>query len=130
MNNIIITIINIVHLFIVACVLILPFTNSPYLLTIHMIFIPFMIFHWLTNNNTCVLTMTEKFLRGVKNKEEENKCFTSRLINPIFDFTKDYKNFSKLIYIITIGLWLLSTSKIGIMIGSGKVRNMKDLLKI
>jgi hypothetical protein len=130
MNNIISSAINLFHLLIVLAVIIIPFTNSPYFLLLHSVFVPFLILHWVTNNNTCVLTTTEKFFRGVKTKEEEAECFTCKLINPMFDFTKDYKKFSRMTYIVTIGLWLLSTSKLTYKIKTGSIKNIRDLTRI
>lgn len=130
MNNIISSAINLIHLFIVACVIIIPFTNSPYFLLLHTIFVPFLILHWVTNNNTCVLTTTEKFFRDVKTKEDEKECFTCRLINPMFDFTKDYEKFSRITYIITISLWILSTSKLTYKIKTGSIKNFHDLMRL
>jgi len=130
MNNIISKLINLFHLILLLCVIIVPFLNSPYFLVMHSIFIPFLILHWVTNNNTCVLTTTEKYFRGVKKVEEEKDCFTCRLINPMFDFTKDYDKFSQMTYILTIGLWLISVSKLIYMTQTGKIKTLNDFIRI
>lgn len=87
-----------------------------------------MILHWVSNNNTCVLTTTEKYLRGGKNDEKD--CYTCQLINPIFDVTRNYDRFSKLIYILTIGLWSISTFKLYRKFSLGEIKNLHDLYRI
>lgn len=130
LNEIIIKTIQLVHICIILFVLIIPFTNSPYLLLLHGVFIPFMILHWVTNNNTCVLTTAEKYVRRTKTKQDENDCFTCRLINPIFDFRKKHVQFSEFIYIITISMWLVSILKLSLKWKSGEIKNLFDLFQI
>jgi hypothetical protein len=89
-----------------------------------------MILHWITNNDTCVLTTIEKAARKIKTKEEEDECFTCKLINPVFNFKKNNEQSSKMIYIVTITLWLLSIIKLGLKYQNGKITKMKDLFKV
>jgi hypothetical protein len=119
-------IINTIHLLVVLAVVFMPFTNSNYLLFLHSIFVPFMILHWVMNNNTCVLTVTEKYIRGVQ-LDDEKDCYTCQLINPVFDVTKNYNKFSNLIYILTIGLWSISSYKLYNKIQSGSIKSIRDL---
>jgi len=122
--------IRIFHILIIIFVVFIPLTNSPYLLLFHTIFVPFLILHWATNNNTCVLTTTEKFFRDVKTKEDEEECFTCQLISPMFDFKKNYEKFSKFIYISTITLWLISFLKLIIKYKNGEIQNIQQLFTI
>ena len=66
--------------------------------------------HWLLNNNTCCLTVLEKYIRQktVSTKINEEDCFTYQLVAPIYDFSKNHEAFSTFIYILTISVWLLS----------------------
>lgn len=96
----------------------------------HTVFVPFMIMHWVANNNTCVLTTTEKYLRGGINTTKDEDCYTCQLINPIFDVTKNYNQFSNWIYIITIGLWLFSSYKLYNKFKTGQIKNIRDLYQI
>lgn len=130
MNNIISSAIWFVHLCMVILVMAIPFTNSPYFLLLHSVFIPFMILHWVTNNNTCVLTTAEKYFKNVKTKEDEEDCFTCKLIYPIFDFKKNHVDMSKMIYCITIGMWLISVGKIAFKYNSGEFAKLSDLFVI
>ena len=130
MNNIVSNIIWIIHLCIVIFVLLLPFAKSPYFLLLHTVFVPFLILHWMTNNNTCVLTTAEKYFRDVKTKKEEEDCFTCRLINPMFDFRKNHINQSTFIYVITIGLWLISSGRLFSKYNNGEINNFAELFVI
>lgn len=130
MNKFLISAIWLVHLCLILLVIGIPFTPSPYFVMLHTIFVPFMILHWYTNNDTCVLTTAEKYLRDVKTKDDEKDCYTCRLISPIFDFRKNYDKFSKTIYGITIGLWLMSSVKLYLMFKRGSVKTVVDLFSI
>lgn len=129
MNGLIIRLIQIIHFCVILSVLLVPFTNSNYFLMLHSVFIPFMILHWLTNNNTCVLTTAEKYLKNADTPEKEEECFTCKLINPIFDFTKDNEKLTRYIYIITIGMWLLSVLKLSLKYKNNEIKKFKDLFK-
>lgn len=130
LNDIIVHSIRLVHMCIILFVISIPFTNSPYMLLLHCVFVPFLILHWVTNNNTCVLTTLEKYMRNVKTKDDEKDCFTCRLINPLFDFRKNYDQFSKFIYIITISMWLICMIKLLLKYKSGKIKKLRDLFQI
>ena len=123
MKNIVSDCILFIHMFIISFILIVPFTNSNYFLMLHSIFVPFLILHWFTNNNTCVLTTLEKYFR----KDNKDDCITCKLINPIFEFTKNHKNMSILTYCVTISVWLISTIKLLLKYKSGKITNITDL---
>lgn len=126
-KQIVANIVKILHLLLVIIILIIPFLNYNSYLFFYIIFIPFILLHWLTNNDTCVLTLIEKKLRNVKTKEEEEQCFTQQLISPVFTFANDYKQFSLLSYSIVIILWSVAFSKLIYKYDSGEIRNMFDL---
>lgn len=130
MNILISNIIWVIHLCIIISVIGIPFIDSPYFLMLHAIFVPFLLLHWVTNNNTCVLTTTEKYFRNVSTKDEEEDCFTCRLINPMFDFKKNHIDSSKAIYITTILLWMISSTRLFIKFRSGEIKKLKDLFAI
>jgi hypothetical protein len=112
-------------------VVVTPFTNSNYFLFLHVIIIPFMMFHWVLNDNTCFLTLVEKYLRTQAGQNIKNEdCFTCRLIEPIYDFEKDNKTLSDIIYIITIFLWVLSFTKLYNKYTNGEISSIYDLGKI
>lgn len=131
-NDTLLLLINILHLIIIIFVLAVPFSDSNYLIFLHIIIIPFIMIHWILNNNTCCLTVAEKFIRqktiGTKIKEED--CFTYQLIAPIYDFNKNHEAFATFIYILTTCLWLISVHSISIKICKGKIRNLEDIAQI
>lgn len=131
MKEILLKIITLLHVMFVIFVLITPFFNSNYFLFIHFIFIPFLILHWICNDNTCVLTVVERKLRKEIYKEvDENDCITCKLIEPVYDFRKNHKTFSVIIYGITISLWLISTIKLYSRYNSGTIKGINDLFVI
>lgn len=130
LNNFIANFIWVVHIIIILFVVCVPFTNSNYFLLLHAIFVPFMMLHWVTNNNTCCLTVTEKFLRNVKTDKDAQECFTCKLIEPIYDFKKNHEAQSAIIYVITIILWIISVSKLGYKIKSGEINSLRTLISL
>lgn len=132
MNYLILKLITLTHLLLVLFIIAIPFTDSNYFLLLHAIFIPFMMIHWICNDNTCVLTIVERKIRKMikKEKEDDKDCFTCRLIEPIYDFKKNYESFSKTIYLVTIGLWLISAGRLYYMYQIGDIKSYYDLFII
>ena len=62
-KQILLNIITVLHMLFVLFVIVVPFTSSNYLLFLHALFIPFLLFHWVLNDNTCALTIIERKLR-------------------------------------------------------------------
>ena len=131
MIDILLKIITFIHVMLVIFMTVTPFTNSNYFLLLHAIFVPFLILHWLCNDNTCVLTIIERKLRKeIYGKVDEDECITCKLIEPIYDFRKNYKTFTILIYAITISLFLISSGKLYYKYSSGEISNFRDLFII
>ena len=121
--------VTLLHIIFVLFVVIVPFTGSNYLLMMHAIFIPFLVFHWVINDNTCALTIIERKLRQqISGKDVlDDDCITCHLIEPIYDFRKNYETFTVLIYGVTIGLWLMSVGKLYCKYSSGDIKSYRDL---
>lgn len=64
--------------------------------------------HWVINNNICFLTVVEQYL----SKDKNYKGIIAQIIEPIYDFKKNNESFSKIIYIITFILWLITINRI------------------
>ena len=128
-NDSLVLLINIIHLIVIIFVLAAPFSNSNYLLLLHVIVIPFIILHWLLNNNTCCLTIAEKYIRekNTGTTVKEGDCFTYQLVAPIYDFNKDHQAFSTFIYILTISLWFISVYNISNKICTNQIKTINDL---
>lgn len=132
LNDSLLVLINIIHLIIIIFVIASPFSNSNYLMSLHIIIIPFIVLHWILNNNTCCLTIAEKYIRekNTGTTIKESDCFTYKLIAPIYDFNKDHQTFSTFIYILTISLWFISVHNISNKICSGEINSINDLCTI
>ena len=116
------------HIIFVLFVVITPFTNSNYLLFLHFIFVPFLMLHWLLNDNTCILTIIERNLRkAIYGKVDEEDCITCRLIEPVYDFRKNYETFSTIIYVITFLLWTITAGKLYYKYHTGSINSLRDL---
>jgi c-di-AMP phosphodiesterase-like protein len=131
-NDSLIILINIIHIIVIIFVLVTPFTDSNYLMLLHIIIIPFILMHWVLNNNTCCLTVTEKFIREVNTgtKVKDNDCFTYKLVAPIYDFNKDHEALSTFTYILTISLWFISVFNISNKICTNQIKSINDLCMI
>lgn len=131
MKEIILKVISLLHVIFVLFVVITPFINSNYFLLLHFITVPFVIMHWLCNDNTCALTIAERKLRKeIYGKVDEDDCITCRLIEPVYDFRKNYSGFTVIIYAITIGLWLITATRLGMKYHDGRISNFRDLFII
>ena len=131
MIDILLKIVSLLHVLFVIFVIVTPFVNSNYFLMLHIIFLPFMMLHWICNDNTCVLTIIERNLkRKLYGKIDEEECITCKLIEPVYDFRKNYSNFSLIIYSITIILWLISVGQLAYKYKSGEITSYIDLFKM
>lgn len=110
LNNILLLFINIIHLIVILIIIIIPFSCSNYLLSFYVIVVPFILLHWVMNDNTCCLTVLEQNIRSNINGSEINKedTYMHKLIAPIYDFKKNNSNLSFYIYISIITLWVIS----------------------
>lgn len=131
-NDSLIILINMIHLIVIIFVLAAPFSNSNYLMLLHAIVIPFIILHWLLNNNTCCLTIAEKYIRekNTGTSVKDGDCFTYQLVAPIYDFNKDHQSFSTFIYTVTISLWAVSVYNLSNKFHTGQINSMNNLFTI
>ncbi len=113
-NKIFLNLVMMIHFFVVLFVIIVPFTNNTQLLVIHTISIPFLILHWITNNDICALTLLEQYIRKCidDNYTPNNECYTAKIISPIYKFVDNNSDISLLIYSITLSMWSISSYKV------------------
>jgi hypothetical protein len=132
LKEILLNIITVLHMLFVVFVIVVPFTSSNYLLFLHALFIPFLLLHWILNDNTCALTIIERKLRQQISGSDviDDECITCKLIEPVYDFRKNYETFTTIIYTITITLWLISVYKLYSGYSNGSIKGWKDLFKI
>ena len=135
MHIIFLYIISIIHLAFIFFVIGNPFlTDVNALLLLHIVIVPFMMGHWITDNNMCTLTMIEKYIRyqiyGPSANDKLDNCFMCRLIEPVYDFDKNLDQFQKVLYGFTTLLWLYSIYKLYLNIKIGKLRSYDDLFLV
>jgi hypothetical protein len=121
--------ISVIHLFVVLFVVLTPFFGNNYVLLIHAIMIPFIILHWIANDNSCILTTIEMQLRKQLYGNEINKsdCLTCNIISPIYDVTNNYEEYSLIIYVVTLLLWATAVSKLILQYKEGKIKDFCDI---
>ena len=100
------------HVVLVLFVALTPFLASSTgstsdLLVLHAIVCPFLILHWLTSTDGCVLTLLETRLRGL---ETVSESFMHRLVKPIYVI--DDAALRYLVSGITMGLWILTLRRL------------------
>lgn len=100
-------IVRIIHILFILFMIIIPFTNSKQLLLLHIILVPFLYFHWVTNNDTCALTEIEKYLC---NKKVNTETFIGSIVSPIYKIENQAS--SNMTKITTLLLWCFSLQKI------------------
>lgn len=128
-----------IHLFIVFCVLVLPFSNIPAYLILHITGCISLLLHWKTNSNICSLTLLEAQLRGI----DRVNTFTHEIIAPVYDISST--EWGYICTLITLILLFVSIIKLAnstkfkqVWIQCGKISDtqyetfydkMKDYLK-
>jgi len=120
------------HTLVVCFVIISPFINSNYILLMHSIIVPFIMLHWIINNDTCALTLMEKKIRQdiTGKKEVQEDCFTCKIIEPVYNFKNNYQAKSKLIYIFTTILTLISMLRLFDRYRCGKIKCIQDMFML
>ena len=90
------------HLILVILVVSTPFlTNDTYILLFYCFMVFSIMFHWITNNDACMLTLLESKLRNKK----PTQTFMGRLISPV------YRISSVEVRLATIALFLFAFYK-------------------
>ena len=88
----------------VLFIILTPFIGSPYFLSMHLLILPFIMVHWITNQSVCALTEMEKILSG---KTCDDETFFGQLVGPVYKFkTKDDEN--AFMWAVLVALWLLT----------------------
>jgi hypothetical protein len=128
MNSLCLTLIFITRILIILFVLLTPIFGTNNFIFFHSLMIPFLVFHWIINDNTCALTMLERNIREkLYGIVDDNDCFTCKLIEPVYDFHSNYNDFSTITYCITILMWLIGVSKLLCRYSSGEITSWKEL---
>jgi hypothetical protein len=100
--NIAANIIAFLHLLIIIFITVTPFaTSNPLVLIYYCYILFFIMLHWFTMNDTCVLTLIESKLRG----KRSNDTFIGRLLKPVYNVS------SKELHVLAIGLFVYALLK-------------------
>ena len=122
-----------IHIIFTLFILVTPFSNSNYFLLLHMVFVPFLMIHWIFNDNTCAITTAERLIkkRILKDKYiDDEDCFTCQIIEPVFDLRKNYEQYATFLYFMSTSLWLLSAYKLYKKRKEGTIKSWHDLFII
>lgn len=130
MDKLLLLLVTVIHFLVVLFVVITPFFGNNYTLLVHSIIVPFIIIHWVYNDDSCFLTTVELSLRQkIYGKPvDKNDCLTCRIISPIYNVTEQHEKYSTFIYIITLLLWSISILKLIIKYKGGKINQISDLI--
>lgn len=119
----------VINVLTILMLIIIPTTNNNYLLFIHTIIMPFIFFHWLLQDNTCMLTVIERRIRkilGVKNKE----TYIGKFIEPIYDLPKILDSIKGYVFMMGSILWIFSMITLILKYKKGKITSIKNLFEI
>ena len=101
-------IIRIIHGSLIIFLLGTPFFGDASMLSLHLLIVPFIMVHWLTNQTVCALTEMEKFLRG---KQKDDETFFGQVVGPVYKF-KTQKEENLFVWTLLITLWVITMFKL------------------
>lgn len=104
--------ISILHVLFVLWMLLTPFFGGLDQLLLYCIIVPFLVAHWLLNNDQCALTLLEQWLRGV----ELHESFIHKIVSPVYLFMSGSAmsdaTLKQWVYVITTCLWVYVLVKV------------------
>jgi hypothetical protein len=99
-------VVRLLHVMFVVWVLWVPFSNNEPMLVLYMFVIPFLWMHWLLNQDTCALTLLERYLRGVDSSES----FMHNVVSPVYVIRDD--QLRAVCWVASAVLWLIALRKV------------------
>ena len=110
-----------IHILVRLFIVLTPFIGSEYFLTLHVLIVPFIMFHWYTNQTVCALTELEKLFSQKKEDETffgqvftpiyKNESFVGVLLKPFYT-VKDKDEEKLFVWIGLTILWLITLYKL------------------
>lgn len=94
------------HLLFVLWVIVTPFRQNEPMLVLHVCIMPLLWVHWLTWQDTCALTLLERWLRGVDSSES----FFHNLVSPVYVIRDD--QLRAVCWVASVLLWLVALRKV------------------
>lgn len=98
-------VISLLHAAIFAWALVAPFSSSATLRASYVIFAPFLMLHWILNDDTCVLTTLECALRGL---DDCSASYVHMLISPLYKMHES--DASTIAWAYTVASWAYAAS--------------------
>lgn len=96
------------HFLLVVFILGTPFFGDAYLQTMHLLIVPFVMMHWLTNQSVCALTELEKLATG---KTCDDETFFGKVVGPVYKFSSiQDENF--FLWTVLIVLWMITVYRL------------------
>jgi len=100
------TLISLVHALVVAWNFYAPFSSVPLIRVSYVVFAPFLMLHWILNDDTCALTALECKLRGL---EDCSESFVHKIVSPIYKITDVQVRYAT--WAFTAFAWFYALSK-------------------
>ena len=101
-------IIKALHFLLVVFILGAPFFGDAYLQSMHLLIVPFIMIHWVTNQSVCALTEMEKMVTG---KTCDDETFFGQVVGPVYKFSSiQDENF--FLWTLLIVLWSVTLFKL------------------
>ena len=97
-------IIKLIHWLVFLFIILTPFFGNDYLMTMHLLVVPFIMLHWATNQSVCALTEIEKLVTGAARDEE---TFFGKVVGPIYKF-KTQKEENLFVWTAMTTLWFVT----------------------
>lgn len=104
-NTLLANLIYVLHLLLLVFVCVGPFVSDKLILMLYIMSVPFIQLHWVTNNDTCALTVAECALRGV----QPTDSFFHKLVSPVYKLNA--KTESIMLWIVSFALWLIAVHR-------------------
>jgi hypothetical protein len=104
-----------IHFLVVCFISLVPFFGDEYFLTLHLLVVPFIMLHWLTNQTVCALTELEKLVRGggdtifgqIFDPIYRDESFIGRFMRPVYVF-KDEEEEMRIVWSVLTCLWVIT----------------------
>lgn len=100
-------VISLTHAAIFAWALVAPFSSSATLRASYAIFAPFLMLHWILNDDTCALTTLECTLRGL---DDCSTSYVHMLVSPLYKIHES--DASTIAWTYTIASWAYAASSL------------------
>lgn len=107
-----------IHVLVFIAAIVIPFMNNKDLLELYSMVIPFLLFHWVMNDDTCALTQLEMYVTGT----EKEHTFFGRLVGPVYNMSDG--DADKAVKSILFMLWLMVQFRLNRVPGINKIHTL------